>query len=217
MKLHVPLFRQPRRTRDCGLAALRMLLSYHSRDASLEDRCNELSVDEVGTYLPQLGSYLVGRSFDVEIVTMHPALFTSRDREADPKRVLERLEGVRRNAGSARRRKLLDHFIAFVQRGGRVRVKIPDEEDLREEITHGRPVVALLTSNFLTGRKPGVNFHFNLVTGIDEKSVYVNDPLPGLRGGRRRYSIQDFFFGIHASTLGDFDNGSLMKVDRRQE
>ena len=217
MKLDVPLVRQPRRSRDCGPAGLRMLLSYYGVEVSVDSLASELAVDEVGTYLPQLGSCLLGRGFGVEIVGLHPALFTLRDGDASPDVVRKRLEGLRRAAKTDRRRRLVDHFLEFAERGGRLRAKIPDEQDLREEIAQGRPVLALLTSNVLTGRKPGVNFHFNLVTGIDEDFVYVNDPLAGLRGGRRRHPIREFLFGVHASTLGDLDNGSLLKATPPQE
>jgi uncharacterized protein YvpB len=57
------------------------------------------------------------------------------------------------------------------------------------------------------------NFHLNIITGIDEENIYVNDPLQDI-GGKKSYSIKDFFFGLYASTYGNLDNGCLIVVKR---
>jgi len=69
-----------------------------------------------------------------------------------------------------------------------------------------------MTTNFIYGKEPKFNFHFNIITGIDDKYVYVNDPLPDSRGGKKKYTKKDFFYGLYASAYGDLDNVSLLLV-----
>ena len=73
----------------------------------------------------------------------------------------------------------------------------------------------MITSNFLLFDKPIFNFHFNLITGIDETHIYVNDPLWDYRGGKHKYLINDFMYAIYASAYGDLDNASLMKIRKK--
>ena len=93
-------------------------------------------------------------------------------------------------------------------------MQIPDEHDIREEVEAERPLIALLTSLFLTDKNPPVfNAHFNVITGIDEESVYVQDPLPD-EGGEHRYPIKDYLYGVYASAAADIDNASIIKIKK---
>jgi len=69
-----------------------------------------------------------------------------------------------------------------------------------------------MTTNFIYSDKPVFNFHFNVVTGIDDNYVYVNDPLWDGRGGKNKYTITEFLYGLYASAYGDLDNASLIKI-----
>lgn len=103
---------------------------------------DEIKVYEgMGTYLPQLGKYLIENGFEIEIITMNPYLFD----------------------------------------------------------------------------KAIFNFHFNIITGIDEKHIYVNDPMWDYRGGEQKYEINDFMYAIYASTYGDLDNASIMKIKKKEK
>lgn len=212
MRLDVPLVRQPKNSVHCGLAGVRMLLLHYGRDISLERLASDLKVHKIGTYAPQLGSYLIRQGFDVEIVTMHPGLFTLHDKGLHGKDILPRFRQLR---AKTKDKIALDYFIKYLNDGGRIRVKVPDGEDIRAELAHGRPVCALITSQFLVGDKPRFNFHFNLITGIDSRYVYVNDPRWDGCGGRKCHRISEFLYGLYASAYGDFDNASLMKVKMR--
>ncbi len=214
VKLEVPVIRQKRGTNECGLAGVAMILRYYGIKASLNELKREIQVDETGTYAPQLGRYLMHKGLQVEIVSMHPSLFTLKDSQRSSAHLLKRFREIRRRSKSKQNRIVLGHFIAFLKQGGTIKVKIPDEKEVRQEIAQGRPIGALLTSHFLTSTKPGFNFHFNILTGIDATHIYVNDPLPGSKGGRQKYKIKDFLYGIYASTYGDVDNGCLIKVTK---
>lgn len=215
MRLDVPLVLQTNGSVDCGLAGMAMVLQYFGKDDTLDDLKQDIPVDKVGTYAPQLGSYLLGRGFDVEIVTMHPKLFTLADQAMTQHAILERMLSLLETARDEQNKKTLAFFIEFLERGGNIRVGIPGPEHVAEEIKAKRPVCALLTTNFLKGSRPGLNYHFVVITGIDDQSIWYNDPLPDERGGKQQTSIRAFFYGLAASVGGDLDNGSLIRVKPR--
>lgn len=212
MRLDVPLTRQGRQSSECGIALVKMLLDYHGRERTMRDLRAVLPVDSVGTYVPQLGTYLLKCGLEVAIATLHPGMFTVRDVDMDGVRVARRLRTLRRTARRPRHIKVLDFFSEFVAAGGVVRPRVPSAAILEEEIAARRPVGVLLTSHFLVGRRPAFNAHFNLVTGVEDGDVFVNDPMWGPRGGAKRHAMDAFLFGVHASTFGDLDNGAFLLV-----
>jgi hypothetical protein len=54
------------------------------------------------------------------------------------------------------------------------------------------------------------------VSGIDSKSIFVNDPDWGEElGGKHQHRIGDYLYAIHASAYGALDNASLMRINLR--
>jgi len=210
--LEIPLIKQPKDSKDCGIVGIQMLLKYYGIEKSFQNLKKEIEVDNTGTYAPQLGNYLIKNGFTVEIVTLHPALFTKNDENLSQNQILDRFNKLYKNHKSRQNKKVLKHFIDFMHANGKIKVKIPNKEDITEEIKEKRPVCALMTSNFLKGKKPSFNFHFNLITGIDDEFIYANDSLPDERGGQNKYLIPDFFYGLYCSAYGDVDNACLIKV-----
>jgi hypothetical protein len=215
MKLDVPLVRQPKDSILCGIAVLTMLLKYHEGNASFEKLRKEIKIDKTGTYAPQMGIYLLKRGYSVSIVTLHPKLFTNQDIGMPEKQILSRLTEALAKFKDEKNKKVLKFFIKFIKAGGKVIVKVPALEDIKAEIDNKRPVCALMTSNFLFGKAPGFNFHYNVITGYDDKYFYANDPLWDERGGKKKYEINDFFYALYASAYEDLDNASLMLVKKK--
>jgi hypothetical protein len=125
------------------------------------------------TYTPQLGLYFLSKGFRAEIVTFNPYMFTHKDSlSGNPVRSIEEYyQRVKNKKISVEIKRPAKFFVSFVENGGRVVVKVPDEEDIRMEIKHKRPLLALLTTNFLYQKpeKAKFNFHANVVTGIDNE------------------------------------------------
>lgn len=214
MILKIPLITQEKDSKDCGLAGLAMILKYYNLDISLGELKKELEVDEIGTYAPQLGSYLIKKGFEIEIITLHPKLFTNQDKNLTSEEILKRFEKLKEESKSERDKKALNYFIIFLKEGGKINIKIPLIEDIREEINNKRPLCALMTSCFLNSNKPCFNFHFNIISGFDEEHIYALDPLPD-EGGKKKYKISDFFYGLYASAYGDLDNACLIKIKKK--
>jgi len=146
---------------------------------------------------------------------MHPGMFTKEDLLLSSKNILDKLNKSYEKA-SEKDKTAIKYFIEFLNQGGKINIKIPTKEDIEKEIKEKRPVGALLTSHFLTGKEdPIFNFHFNLITGIDKNFIYVNDPLWDERGGKKKHPINDFFYGIYASAYGDLDNACLLKARKK--
>ncbi len=217
MKLKVPLFRQKKDTNDCGIVGIQMILHYYGDNISYEELKSNLKTDNIGTYMPQLGVYLLKKGYEVEIVTLNPKLFTLSDKgkEKDLEFILERFEMLKNNSKSEQDKKTIDYFVEYLKVGGKIKIKMPSKEDIDEEIKQNRPVCALLTTNFLYGEKPVFNFHFNVITGLENDKIYANDPLWDERGGEKVYNIDEFFYGIYASAYGDLDNASLLKIKKK--
>ncbi|MDP3882316.1 MAG: papain-like cysteine protease family protein [Nanoarchaeota archaeon] len=171
-------------------------------------------MDQTGTYAPQLGSYLIDRGYQVTITALHPKLFTLSDRGISQEEIKKRFEEILVNTSKEQDKKVLNYFLIFLKKGGKIEVKIPEEKDIADEIKEGRPLGALLTSNFLKGNKPRFNFHFNVLIGIEDDKIIVNDPSWNECGGENTYNVRDFLYGLYASAFGDLDNACLIKIKR---
>lgn len=214
MKLNVPLVKQPVGSVDCAIAGVAMLFKFYGLDKSFDEIKKEIEVDQIGTYMPQIGTYLIHHGFKVELVTMHPKLFTLKDKYCSQTKVKSIFDKAYINEKSEQNKKVIGYFQEFSKAGGKINVKIPSLEDITKEIKSGRPLGAALTSNFLTNSQPKFNFHFNLITGYDDKYIYVNDPQCDNNGGAKKYLINDFFYGVYASAHGDLDNASLILIKK---
>jgi hypothetical protein len=212
MKINVPLITQPKGSVDCGIAGITMVINYYGQHVSFEEVKEKIAIDAVGTYIPQLGLYLMSRGFDVTIVTQHPSIFTNNDTGMYGEEILKRVDSLLLNNPKEQNRKVLEYFKKFLEEGGKIEVKIPDEKDIVNELKEHRPVGAAMTTNFIYGNSPAFNSHFNIITGIDENYIYVNDSSWNECGGKKKYEKKDFFYGLYASAYGDLDNASLMII-----
>ena len=214
MMLNVPLIRQEKDTSVWVLAALSMSLQYHGRDVSIADL--ERDEDAKGIDMGAIGTYLLKHDSDAELMMFHPRLFTNRDRGKSEAELLDHFQArVGHKDNIKWDDDVLRHLIRFLDHGGRVTVRIPDEDDIREEIEAGRPLLVTTDTNFLYGKEARYYLHANVIAGIDEEYIYVNDPLWDERGGRCRHKKKEYMFGIHMATHGSFNNGSLLKVRPR--
>jgi len=216
MKLNVPLIIQPKDSVYCGNTGVAMLLQYYGINKDLSKLTKEITTDTTGTYAPQLGTYLLKKGFEVSIITHHPKLFTKKDVSLTQIQIMGRFRKKYELSTSPQDKKVLNYFIDFMKKGGKIIVRIPNIQDVEKEIRAHRPTGAVLTTNFIHGNKSKFNFHFNIITGFDNKYIYVNDPNWNETGGKKRYLYNDFLYGLYASTYGDLDNGCLLIVKKKR-
>ncbi len=215
MKLNVPLVRQPKNSSECGIASVAMLLEYYGVPCEYEKLRGQFKITDWGTASPQLGLWLLQHGFEVEIVTMHPALFNSKIKPRTKEGMLRHLKSLRPAMKKPDSKLVLGYFIKFVEAGGKILPKVPGIDDIKSEISAKRPLIALLTHWFLHKTKePCFTFHFNVVTGIDDKSIYVNDPDWNSPGGKSKHDIQEYLYAVYASAYGEIDNACFIKVKR---
>ncbi|GEM_PF-2372895 len=223
-KLRVPLMRQLPNSVECGLVDVSMVYSYYGIQMSMEELRKDLPTTDIGTYAPQTGMHLLKNGFEVEIITHNPRLVWKTDKNLNQKELLTKFEDKYKTADE-NDKIALGYFIDFMKNGGKVIVKIPSCQDLEEEIGQGRPVLVLLTNASLYdkniadthGRHFDYTFHGVVVIGIGEGKVLINDPYAEEEGGQKEYSADEFMFAVHASSLGDLDNGSFMKIKKPHE
>ena len=215
--LPIPIVHQVEESNDCGPACLSMLLEYYKVSFDFEEMKKELGVYAWGTVTPQLGTYLLKRSFEVEIITMHPSLFSLHSSFKNSKQLKEHLRSLKLSMKGEFDPTALDHFIEFIDAGGTVTPRIPLLSDIEEEVSQERPVFVPITHWFLhkTNMSPRFSIHFNIVTGIDGKQVYVNDPDWGVDfGGRHAIQRDAFLYAMYASAKGGIDDACIMKVKK---
>lgn len=218
--LQVPLVTQAEQSSDCGPASLAMLLEYYQVPFEFEEMKRELGVYSWGTVTPQLGTYLLKNGFDVEIVTMHPALFSLHSQFVGTEDLKKHLLSVEPKMKGEFDPIALTKFIEFIDAGGTIVPRVPLLKDLEEEIEAARPVLVPITHWFLhqTDLPPRFSIHFNIVTGFDESTISVNDPDWGKPfGGRHTIKRNDFLYAMYASAKGGIDDACIMKVKRREQ
>ena len=214
MQLNVPLYLQKEGSVDCGIICLQMILEYHGKKNSFLKLKNNLEVDKVGSYAPQIGTYFLKNDFSIEIITQHPGLFTLKDQSKSQTEITQRIKDLLQNTTSNQEKKVLNFFLKYQKHGGKINVKIPDINDIIKDIKNKQPLIALFTSHFLTATQPEFDFYYNVITGFDQRYIYTNNPYPDNRGGKKKYCINEFFYGLYSSTYGDLDNGCLLRIKK---
>jgi len=61
-----------------------------------------------------------------------------------------------------------------------------------------------------------MNFHASVATGMDDKYVYVNDPLPNKHGGKVKYKKDEFLYAMYGVLAADLDNSTFTLVKKKQ-
>ncbi len=201
MKLKVPLVLQEGMS-DCGQACIAMIMHFYGSEMSIERVKDDLGKSSKGTYISTLGKYLLSKNFDVELVTFCPDTLVKSELPMDPREYLGRLK---RNPYCADKYKRLKDFS---KKGGVITLDIPTLEDIAMEIEAGRPLIVGLTNNFALGNTPWLNDHYNVVTGIDDAFVYVNDP----SYSKTRYIRNDFLYGLYAQI--SHNTSDILKIKR---
>lgn len=215
MHLSVPLIKQEKESVDCGITCVAMILEYYNKGISFDECKKHIKTYDIGTFMPQLGSFLLDNGFAVEMITLNPFLFTKAQESLSQEEIKKHVKNLFEQHKDDKLTESLEWLMTFLDKGGSIKVKVPSFDEVKEEIDNERPMLALLSSNVVTANIPRFNFHSNVITGYDDKSIFVNDPLWDERGGKKEYAKNDFFYALFASAFGDSDNASLLRIIKK--
>lgn len=214
-KLRVKRYTQKLKSSDCGPTTVRMILHHFGIERSLTELATKLRYGNFGTYISDNGLLFLNEGLSVTLVTANTILFDFDDRKklTNKKKVLIYLKKLLQG-----KMKTMQPFkpgirimVEFLEKGGNVVVEIPSKQHIIKAIDRGDLVMALIVPNAFS--TIGSFHHFVTVYGYDASSVYIADPWPKAKAGK--VSWEDFLYGVHASTVGDLDTGSLLVVGKR--
>lgn len=216
--LTIPLIQQEPHSLNCGIASLAMMYAYYGEKISYDELKPEFSLAPIGTYIPQLALNALKRGLHTTIQLANPRLLPKAVWGGSDQALLTWLSTMPRNELSESDVLAHGFFVRYLEEGGHLDASIPTIAKIRESIDDKRPVMAMITSAPLY-TNPEFSafkdtFHMVVVSGYDDTSIAITDPVWGPLGGVHWYSQEDFFFALFSSSLGDFDNGSLLFLSK---
>lgn len=215
MKLSIPSIKQKSKE-ECWLACIAMILSFYNIPENIAELRKKIKTYSwVWIFTPQLWCYLLKKWFKVEIVSLNQHIFTYEDVKKSQKELVKHFWILLKQEKKNHNKRSLKFFLEFIKLWGKIEVGIPSEKDIQKEISNNRPAIALMTPNFLMANIPWFNFHFNVITGIDNKYIYVNDPLPNNLGWQKKYPINLYMYAIYSTAYADIDNATIIKISKK--
>ena len=215
MKLEIQEIRQKKNAWDCGIACVQMILKYYNINKNYEDLTKEITVyKNIGTYMPQLGLYFLEKGLKTKIITMNQYIFTKQDMNKTQKEILELIKKLLKEPKKERFKKPLEYYKKYLEKGGEIEIKIPTKNDIQKSIQKKEPLIVNLTTNFLVLDKPIFNLHYNTIYGIDEQHIYAIDPRADEKGGKQKYTYEEYMYAIHSTNFADIDNGTIMTIKK---
>lgn len=210
-KLNIPLYLQAPRSPDCGPVCVQMALAYFGVERDLPYLQKKLKYNKMGTSAYDNGALLLDEGLKVTAVTAHPMLFPP-DLAKNIKSTKDVSKILTAKAKQVPRYKTgLQTFEKFLSKGGTLKIEIPTEKHIHKAIDVKRPVIALLYGQAMGSNEGG--FHFVVVTGYDNKSVFVNNPYPKSKK-QTKYPMHQFLYALHTATTADIDNGTLLIISK---
>lgn len=211
MKFSIPYISQKKGSQDCGPVCVQMTLEFFGIKEKLSTLKKDLNYTDMGTSAYDNGMLFMKRSFQVTAITAHPMLF-SPDHISKIKEKADLVAHLNKKMKLMTRFKKGIGFIKnFVMRGGKMQLEIPNKKHIQVALEKGSLVIALLDARALGSTQGG--FHFVVVSGYKKGFIYVNNPL--LESARQAwFPVERFFYGLHASTDADIDNGTLLVVGK---
>ncbi len=212
MKISIPYHSQQKDSQDCGPVCVQMVLEYFGIKKKLSELTRHVQYAKMGTSAYDNALLLLKENLTVTAVTAHPMIFPP-DRIKKLKNKNELLKYLEQLIKKSKRFKSGIKLIKnFITTGGILRLEIPQEKHIKDALHKGGLVLALFHGGALGSKEGG--FHFAVISGHKKNFVYINNPL--LNSARQAwFPLDKFFYGLHASTCADSDNGTLLIVNKK--
>jgi len=210
-KFDIPLYLQKIGSADCGSTCVKMLLAYFGIEKDLEELQKDVLYSEIGTTMFDNGSLLLDHGLKTTVITAQPLLFSPEivSKIANNEDLLKVID--LKIEKSPKFKDNLETWKKYLDKGGQVKIEIPDFSHIKEAIDNEYPVLVLFYGQPL-GQHEGI-FHFVVVSGYDDEKVFINNPWPPSKQ-QDWYPIKEFMYAVHSSTTADIDNGSFLIVSK---
>lgn len=193
-----------------------MLLTYYHvsfEDDGIEDILRE---NDGGTDMAQIGRVFLRLGFSASLITRHPKLFSFGQTNLSHEEIQAKVRhGIDFPTGRTHDRITLTNLYRFMQEGGTVRALTPTFDIIQEEIDAGRPLIAYFATSFDGVGQSGMDFHPIVITGYDDKHVFINDGTIAT-GGHKKILAEWFFSGIYKDQYENIDCGSLLLLSQKE-
>lgn len=214
MKLNVPSYQQIPWSADCGLLCIKMLLDYYGEKVDIEQLRNGIDIDETGIYFWEIGTYLLKKGFKVTLITRDPKLFSKKDFENPPKNFWEFFQNEKNfDLKTEDDFESFSYLKKFIEAWWKINIKVPDVNDIEKALLNDSLIISILTYKFLVHDTAKFDFHYNLVTGINQSEIMVNDP-GSTHWGKLKYPINDFLYAVYATTYKWVGRGSFLLISK---
>jgi hypothetical protein len=213
MKISIPYHVQKKSSQDCGPVCVQMILEYFGKQKKLSELTKQLQYAKMGTSAYDNARLLLQEKLAVTAVTAHPMLFPAdKIKKLTSKKIL-----LKHLDGQAKKFKRFKPGIKliknFISADGKMKLEIPQALHIQNALDKGSLVLALLYAQALGSNEGG--FHFIVISGYKKNKVYINNPSPySQRQGW--FPMDQFLYGLHASTCADIDNGTLLIVSKKR-
>lgn len=211
--LTIPIYRQGRGTRSCGLWCLKMIYEYYGLVREIDEISAALQMMPTGVYAQELGYHLRQNGFAARLITRDttrlPVQYATMDRAALREDLAARLAHVAPE--HQKQRIYLSGLIRFLDAGGELDVRIPTLDDLARNIAAGHPAICSLDVKALYESdgahadddpadwfRLGPGAHYVVVSGVEGDHIWLNDPSSRRHGGIRAYPRERFLYAWYS-------------------
>jgi ABC-type bacteriocin/lantibiotic exporter with double-glycine peptidase domain len=213
VELNIPLRLQDDDSTDCGPIASLMILHYFGITADATEVLKKVPRAYWGTSSYDNGSLLLDYGLSVEAITAHPEIFDGDFIKSAPdaKMIRSRIETVLEKQDSKDKYAILSSLLNFIDKNGVLNLAIPSKKHIVTALDSGKPVLAAVNANVWGANQGG--YHFVVIGGYDKNKFLVYNP--SRKSHQRSWEdAAQVLFGIHASTVFDFDNGSIFIITK---
>ncbi|HTE22823.1 MAG TPA: hypothetical protein VK674_07365 [Candidatus Limnocylindria bacterium] len=188
----------------CTQAATAMLLSHYDPSVTVAQVMRESPTqkkddgNEAGSSMQRLATYCLDKGYEVELYSFDAIILDLSWRNLSDQELLKKLEKIKesrevKNLGKGSTRQLIEEYIAFIKKGGKLIIKpYPDTQLLSDLIKQG-PLCVAISHPTMTGAghtkslgvredvqddlENGISTHAVLAYGQDKAGNYlISDP-----------------------------------------
>lgn len=212
--LDIPLHLQAEGSVDCGPTGSLMILDYFGVTNNAAEVIAKVPKCNFGTSSFDNALTLMDYGLEVEMVLAQPQLFDGNFIREKPSNqaILQQIETVKDKEKDREKQDIIASFATYLQKKGKVRLVIPTKEIIIAALDEGKAVWVSMYARVL-GKNEG-GYHTVVIAGYKDDQFLILNPWPLSRQKSWEHA-DDVVYGIHVSTLFDYDNGTILLVSQK--